>query len=288
MRQSTLTNGLRLSAGRPPASGVDELIKTLADEENLAFVGVLPSGSILKCMSELLLRCAPNAPVTVDPGGMVFVACDAASGRLVHIDIRATDMLKFRFHAKAPLRSTIECSSLHSVFSQLKRKDQVVIYATLGGEWGSLVDYSAKRSHMKHNTICVRQQGSPAEYVIPSGYPGPGVPILSSILQRTFREYKHLSKRIILTGNESYAHFQTDARYSLHRSDNLFGVLDPREEDVAVELGIATLSRALKVTQFNRTVHVSCHPNLPVRLSSQLGRNGSTVSVFLQNEACKA
>jgi hypothetical protein len=86
---------------------------------------------------------------------------------------------------------------------QLKRKDRVVIYATHTGEWGSLMDYCT-RNHMKHNTICVRQQVPIQEYVIPNGYVGLGVPVSSGILQRTFREYKHLSKRIVLTGNESY------------------------------------------------------------------------------------
>lgn len=196
---------------------------------------------------------------------------------------------------------------------QLKRKDKVVIYATHTGEWGSLMDYST-RNHMKHNTICVRQQVPTPEYVVPVGYSGLGVPVASGILQRTFREYKHLSKRIVLTGNGTYApddlrmsleskglggegvivdhpanvYFQTDARYSLHRSDNLFGILEPRDDDVVVELGITTLSRALKVTQFNRTVHIACHPGLPVRLASQLGSHGSTVSVYLQNEATKS
>ena len=41
-------------------------------------------------------------------------------------------------------------------------------------------------------------------------------------------------------------------------SDNLFGTLDPRDDDVTVELPISTLSRILKVTQFNRNVNVTC------------------------------
>ncbi len=63
---------------------------------------------------------------------------------------------------------------------------------------------------MKHNTICVRQQIPIPDYVIPDGYSGPGVPVASGILQRTFREYKHLSKQIVLTGNGSY---DPDDRY---------------------------------------------------------------------------
>ena len=43
----------------------------------------------------------------------------------------------------------------------------------------------------------------------------------------------------------------TDTRVSLHRSDNLFGTLEPREDDISVELNINTLARILKVTQFN-------------------------------------
>lgn len=126
MRQTTLTGGLVLS-GRPPdrSTGISALIGTLNAEEDLAFYCVLPSGTTLKCISELLLRCAPNASVTVDATGMVFVACDPASGRLIHIELRAADMLRYRFlGTNPPLRSILECSSLHSVFGQLKRKDQ--------------------------------------------------------------------------------------------------------------------------------------------------------------------
>lgn len=47
-----------------------------------------------------------------------------------------------------------------------------------------------------------------------------------------------------MTGNASYIHLSADARVSLHRSDNLFGVLDAREDDVTVELSIATLAQA--------------------------------------------
>ena len=53
----------------------------------------------------------------------------------------------------------------------------------------------------------------------------------------------------------------TDARVSLHRSDNLFGTLDPRDNDISVELNINTLARILKVTQFNP--HNRGHPCQP-------------------------
>jgi hypothetical protein len=53
----------------------------------------VPNGSILKCISELLLRCAPSAPVHVDAGGIVFVACDPASGRLVHVSLKPAIIL---------------------------------------------------------------------------------------------------------------------------------------------------------------------------------------------------
>ena len=49
-----------------------------------------------------------------------------------------------------------------------------------------------------------------------------------------------------------------------------------------VELPISTLSRILKVTQFNKTVHIVCEPGLPVRLLAHLGARGSVVSVYIQ------
>lgn len=76
--------------------------------------------------------------------------------------------------------------------------------------------------------------------------------------QRILREYKRpdgtgwcsvcvgLSKRIVLRGNDTYIHLSTDARVSLHRSDNLFcnadgGTVAPRDDDIVVDLNISTL-----------------------------------------------
>ena len=73
------------------------------------------------------------------------------------------------------------------------------------GHVGSLVDYSGKRAHTKHSTICVNPAQC-TEYQIPAGYLTEGVNISSAILQRILREYKNISKRVILTGNASYIH----------------------------------------------------------------------------------
>ena len=158
----------------------------------------------------------------------------------------------------------------------------VILYATCAGQFGSLVDYSGRQHHTKHSTICVHHPAQAAEYAIPSGYRTEGVMVPSNILQRILREYKNLSKRIILTGNQSYIHIATDERVSLHRSDNLFGVPNPQDDDVSVELSISTLGRILKVTQFSPHVHIVCENGQPVRLKSQLGANGSHVDVFIQ------
>ena len=175
-----------------------------------------------------------------------------------------------------------DSSSFHAVCHQLKRKDVVVLYATSAGQFGCLVDYSGRQHHTKHSTICVHHPAQAAEYAIPGGYRTTGVLVPSNILQRILREYKNLSKRIILTGNSSYIHIATDERVSLHRSDNLFGVPNPQDDDVTVELSISTLGRILKVTQFSPTVGIVCENGQPVRLNSQLGVHGSHVDVFIQ------
>ena len=95
--------------------------------------------------------------------------------------------------------------------------------------------FSGRQTHTKHSTICVKHIGQCTEYIAPEGYKSEGVVVPSTILQRILREYKNISKRIILTGNSSYIHIQTDARmattspgevmatpwFSLHRSDKL-------------------------------------------------------------------
>ena len=43
-------------------------------EDALVFHAVLPFGHILKCIAELLLRCAAQTPMVVDPARSVFFA----------------------------------------------------------------------------------------------------------------------------------------------------------------------------------------------------------------------
>ena len=270
--------------------GVQALIKLLSEESELMFVAVLPHGSVLKCISELLHRCSLYVPLVATSEGLRLTSCDSASGRLIQVVLRAADILHYECMGAGELRVTLDASSLHAVMHQLKRRDQVVLYGTRAGQVGSLVDYSDTQSHTKHSSITTKGVGC-CDYLLPAGYQTVGVPVPSGILQRILREYKNLSKRIIITGNGSYIHIQTDARFSLHRSDNLFSsspgtLLEATmlPYDVTVELGIATLSRIQKITQFDATVSITCEPGLPIRLTAHLGLHGSRIDVFLEQE----
>lgn len=59
---------------------------------------------------------------------------------------------------------------------------------------------------------------------------------------------------------------------------------DQRDNDVTVELNINTLSRILKVTQFHPYVRIVCEPGQPVLLKTPIGRHGSHVDVYIQND----
>ena len=144
MRQTTLTatsGGLVRVAPRPrrappapdadvppatvapvvgPAAAADDAVQALIDflcaEEAVVFYAVIPFGNTLKCIAELLLRCANQTPMTVDAEqGVAFTACDQNSGRLIHIVLRPRDMLRFHV-AKAPFRCTLETGSLFASF----------------------------------------------------------------------------------------------------------------------------------------------------------------------------
>ena len=88
----------------------------------------------------------------------------------------------------------------------------MILYATAAGHIGLLVDYSGRRMHTKYSTICV-STGLFVDYQVPRGYVTPGVAVSSAILQRILREYKSLTKRVLLTGNASYIHIAADHRY---------------------------------------------------------------------------
>ena len=62
------------------------------------------------------------------------------------------------------------------------------------------------------------------------------------------------------------------------------GELEPRDDDVTLELPINTLCRILKITAFSKFIHVVCEPGLPMRLKAPLGPQGSQVNIFLQHE----
>lgn len=101
------------------SDGTQSLVDFLRTEEELLFHAVLPLGNTLKCIAELLLRCAPQSPMTVDPeNGLCFSACDPGSGRLIHIRIHPDDMIQFRVYsaAKTPFRCSLETGSLFASF----------------------------------------------------------------------------------------------------------------------------------------------------------------------------
>ena len=106
------------------------------------FHAMMPSGITLKSVAELMVRCSQQTSTTVDDTGITFVACDPTSGRLIRVHIHPADMQHFRFMGQTQLKCTLESPSLHAVFHQLKRRDQVVLYGTHDGQFGSLVDYS--------------------------------------------------------------------------------------------------------------------------------------------------
>lgn len=51
-------------------------------------------------------------------------------------------------------------------------------------------------------------------------------------------------------------HIDTHTTATKPHSDNVFGTMDPHDDDITVELPIGTLSRILKVTQFHKHVQI--------------------------------
>jgi len=118
MRQTTLSflcQGPRL----PTKNGLDSLMQFLKDEEDIAFLAVIPQGNTLKCISELLYRCSQYVPLVATSQGLRFSSCDPLSGRLIQVRLLSGDMIQWCFYDKASsMRMTLESSSLHAVFHQ--------------------------------------------------------------------------------------------------------------------------------------------------------------------------
>lgn len=253
MRQTTLGTNLRLVRKRahtPKTSqgsrrpvveetrdeGPRALVDLLRSEEDLAWYAIgrgtvytralrsIPFGNTLKCISELLLRCASQTPITVDRGGIAFVASDQTSGRLIHIFLSRDDMLEFKvIQESLPFRCTLETSSIHnqsaaSVCGQTAPCVGRVPSAEAPGQRGDVRQRlgargfpgglqrqalngaggkfhpSPRRPHTKHSTISVNPVQC-TDYQIPEGYRSAGVCITSTILQRILREYRPGDRR---------------------------------------------------------------------------------------------
>lgn len=71
------------------------LTDTLGDESATSFYCVMANGSMLKCICELLVRCASHAPVQITASGLEFFASDVPNGRLIHARFASGDMVVF-------------------------------------------------------------------------------------------------------------------------------------------------------------------------------------------------
>jgi hypothetical protein len=160
MRQTTIASDFKLGRGLSNPV-LKTLIETLnaADDANLAFFCIMPSGSILKCVSELLWRCAPVASGTVHAGGLVFVAGDTMSGRLVKIDLCDRDMLQFSCWVSAPTRDALECSALYGVFQQPRSATSSSPHTRPIGQTGPSIKSLRSGGSVRHDKRGMGQSG---------------------------------------------------------------------------------------------------------------------------------
>ena len=94
MRQTTINQAfpslaLRSKRSKPTSSstpkGVQILLDLVKEEGNLLWYAIVPFGNSVKCISELLMRCSTQTPLVVTSEGLVMVASDQTSGRLIRI-----------------------------------------------------------------------------------------------------------------------------------------------------------------------------------------------------------
>ena len=94
-----------------------------------------------------------------DASGIRFSSGDVLSNRLINIHLHPSDLLEFCLHRTphGTFKCTLETSSIHAVFHQLfrrcpiglhppwlpKRKDTIVLYETVNGTVGCLVNTAA-------------------------------------------------------------------------------------------------------------------------------------------------
>ena len=116
MLQLTMDGGLALQNRRPALTRgpVYELLSLLEQEGTLVFVAVFRHGNMLKCIAQLLQRCAPCTSFAVCSDGLLFIAFDPGTSRLIHVDIRPADLVQFRYQRAEGCRYALETSSLYA------------------------------------------------------------------------------------------------------------------------------------------------------------------------------
>lgn len=273
MRQTLLTNISSSTQKLPVDSQLESLLGVVQSESDVLFYMVIPNGIMLRQLSDVLQKYTRTCLLVVQPDQLQFLA-DESRGkthRTLSAHISSHDSHRYYVACKNTLKFNLDTTPLYAISSQLKKKDQVLVYITSENVLGIAVNYTRECSHVKHAMICLSvvtcERTGHCKQTAPTDRTA-GISIDAPVLQRILREMRTLTRFVVFNGNASYLQICSDDRYSEHRSDNVFGVPNGEVCTLNVDVCVATVSMILKTVQFSSCVRVFCEEGNRLRLEA--------------------
>ena len=193
-------------------------IPTVLETETLVFCSQIPP-SFLKHSAEVLLRIAPRCVITVDGHNLSLTAADITSP--VHISVQiSTHLLQCAVPCQTTTTKSIDSSELLMVTKSLRKKDNVFLYCTDTNTIGIVTENA---NHIKNSLLnaCI----SPKITIVTAPKLPHTVHIKSAVFQRMLRDYRSTTKKIKISGNDTYVMFEIEQSDSLHRTDKIKSII---------------------------------------------------------------
>ena len=189
-------------------------IPTVLQAESLAFCSQIPP-SFLKHSAEVIFKTAPRCAITVNGSSLSFTTADITSP--THISVQMTVQLQ---QCVLPCQTTttksIDSSELLMVTKSLRKKDVVFIYFNIDDNTIGFVTETA--NHVKNSLLNACASQIVDVVSLPHNQ---SVDIPSAVFQRMLRDYRSTTKKIKISGNNTYCMFEIEQSNSLHRTDKM-------------------------------------------------------------------
>ena len=188
--------------------------------ETLTFCSQIPA-LFIKHTAEVLMKTAASCTITVNQTTLTLTAADIESPTQISVEM-TLNLTHCVLPCEQAMTRTLDTGELVIVTKSLRKKDKVFVYFTSSNIMGVVTETS---NHVKNSLLntCV----SPVVKTHPL-IDLQGVEIPSPPFQRMLGDFRDTTKKLKISGNETYSMFEIEQSNSLHRTDSIETVIsDP-------------------------------------------------------------